>query len=157
MDDIADYHREEDRLAVHRLRLWLQMLKAVRHVEGGLREKLRAGYGTTLSRFDVLAALHAHPEGMKMSELSQHLIVSNGNVTGVVDRLVVEELAERQSLSTDRRAIVVKITESGRELMDEMAADHRGWINDMFRNVSEADAARGVSIMLDIRHGTSRD
>ena len=157
MDDIADYHREEDRLAVHRLRLWLQMLKAVRHVEGGLREKLREGYGTTLSRFDVLAALHAHPEGMTMSELSQHLIVSNGNVTGVVDRLVADELAERQSLSTDRRAIVVKITESGRVLMDEMAVNHRGWINDMFRNVSEADAARGVSIMLDIRHGTARD
>ena len=93
----------------------------------------------------------------KMSELSQHLIVSNGNVTGVVDRLVADELAERQSLSTDRRAIVVKITESGRALMDEMAVNHRGWINDMFRNVSEADAARGVSIMLDIRHGTARD
>ena len=41
--------------------------------------------------------------------------------------------------------------------MDEMAVNHRGWINDMFRNVSEADAARGVSIMLDIRHGTARD
>ena len=154
MEDTV-HHRHDDQLAVHRLRLWLQMLKAVRHVESALREKLRSGYDTTLPRFDVLAALHARPEGMKMSELSQHLIVSNGNVTGVVDRLVAEGLAERQSLASDRRAIVVQITETGRALMDEMAAEHLTWINELFANVSEADAARGMSIMLDIRHGSS--
>ena len=154
MDDTAPNGQHSDRIAVDRLRLWLQMLKAVRHVEGVLRERLRSGYDTTLPRFDVLAALHAQPEGMKMSELSQHLIVSNGNVTGVVDRLVADGLAERQSLATDRRAIVVRITETGRALMDDMAAAHMTWINDMFGSVSEADAARGMSIMLDIRHGT---
>lgn len=154
MEDSVQNFQHADRIAVDRLRLWLQMLKAVRHVEGVLRERLRSGYDTTLPRFDVLAALHAQPVGMKMSELSQHLIVSNGNVTGVVDRLVAEGLAERQSLATDRRAIVVQITEKGRALMDDMAAEHMGWINDMFSGVSEADAARGMSIMLDIRHGT---
>lgn len=153
MDDSAPNTQPADPIAVDRLRLWLQMLKAVRHVEGVLRERLRSGYDTTLPRFDVLAALHAQPVGMKMSELSQHLIVSNGNVTGVVDRLVAEGLAERQSLATDRRAIVVQITDKGRALMDEMAAEHITWINDMFSGVSEADAARGRSIMLDIRHG----
>ena len=105
---------EDDGLARQRLRLWLQMLKAVRYVEGTLRERLRAGYGTTLPRFDVLAALHAEPEGMKMSELSQHLVVSNGNVTGVVDRLVSEGLAERQTVESDRRAFRVRITDKGR-------------------------------------------
>ena len=153
MDDSAPHSQHTDRIAVDRLRLWLQMLKAVRHVEGVLRERLRSGYDTTLPRFDVLAVLHAQPVGMKMSELSLHLIVSNGNVTGVVDRLVAEGLAERQSLATDRRAIVVQITDKGRALMDEMAAEHMTWINDMFSGVSEADAVRGRSIMLDIRHG----
>lgn len=142
----------DEGLARQRLRLWLQMLKAVRHVEANLREKLREGYDTTLPRFDVLAALHATPEGMKMSELSQHLVVSNGNVTGVVDRLVGEGLAERQTMESDRRAFLVRITDKGRALMDEMTAEHRGWIDEMFENVSESDAARGISIMLDIRH-----
>ncbi|MAQ85686.1 MAG: MarR family transcriptional regulator [Maritimibacter sp.] len=142
----------DENLARQRLRLWLQMLKATRLVEGTLREKLRSGYDTTLPRFDVLAALHAAPEGMKMSELSQHLVVSNGNVTGVVDRLVTEGLAERRNLETDRRAFVVSITDKGRALMDEMAAEHLQWINAIFENVSEPDAARGISIMLDIRH-----
>ncbi|WP_460274467.1 MarR family winged helix-turn-helix transcriptional regulator [Celeribacter sp. ULVN23_4] len=148
-----DIHKvENESLARQRLRLWLQMLKAVRHVEATLRERLREGYDTTLPRFDVLAALHATPEGMKMSELSQHLVVSNGNVTGVVDRLVSEGLAERQTMETDRRAFLVRITDAGKRLMDEMTAEHLNWIDGMFENVSEADAARGISIMLDIRH-----
>lgn len=143
---------EDEMLARQRLRLWLQMLKAVRHVEGSLRERLRSGYATTLPRFDVLAALHSEPEGMKMSELSQHLVVSNGNVTGVVDRLVNEELVERLTLESDRRAFLVRITDKGRALMDEMTAEHLSWIDEMFKDVSEPDAARGISIMLDIRH-----
>lgn len=143
---------EDKALARQRLRLWLQMLKAVRHVEGSLREKLRNGYETTLPRFDVLAALHAEPAGMKMSELSEHLVVSNGNVTGVVERLVSEGLVARQNLETDRRAFLVQITEKGRTLMDAMTSEHLGWIDDMFNEVSETDAARGISIMLDIRH-----
>jgi len=143
---------EDEMLARQRLRLWLQMLKAVRYVEGSLRERLRSGYATTLPRFDVLAALHSEPEGMKMSELSQHLVVSNGNVTGVVDRLVNEELVERLTLESDRRAFLVRITDKGRALMDEMTAEHLSWIDEMFTDVSESDAARGISIMLDIRH-----
>lgn len=146
-------HEIENRaLARQRLRLWLQMLKAVRSVEGILREKLRSRYNTTLPRFDVLAALYGTPDGMKMSELSKHLVVSNGNVTGVVDRLVSEGLANRQAMESDRRAFLVRITEEGRHLMDEMAAEHLKWIDDTFENVSEADTARGISIMLDIRH-----
>ncbi|QPM90904.1 MarR family winged helix-turn-helix transcriptional regulator [Pseudooceanicola algae] len=151
MDQQTRHEINDDGLARHRLRLWLQMLKATRCVEGQLRERLRSGYETTLPRFDVLAALHAAPEGMKMSELSQHLVVSNGNVTGVVDRLVAEGLVERQNLASDRRAFLVRITEKGRALMDEMTAEHLTWIDEMFRDVSEADAARGISIMLDIR------
>ncbi|WP_376878031.1 MarR family winged helix-turn-helix transcriptional regulator [Albirhodobacter sp. R86504] len=143
---------EDKHLARQRLRLWLQMLKAVRYVEGSLREKLRSGYDTTLPRFDVLAALHAEPKGMKMSELSQHLVVSNGNVTGVVDRLVSEGLVARENLETDRRAFLVQITDKGRDLMTTMTDEHLAWIDEMFAEVSEQDAARGISIMLDIRH-----
>lgn len=156
MDGQISHEIEDEALARHRLRLWLQMLKAVRFVEGSLRERLREGYDTTLPRFDVLAALHAEPEGMKMSELSQHLVVSNGNVTGVVDRLVKDGLAERQNLATDRRAFLVRITDTGRALMDDMAAEHLRWIDEMFHEVSESDAARGISIMLDIRQKQAR-
>ena len=143
-------------LARQRLRLWLQMLKAVRFVENDLRERLRAKYDMTLPRFDVLAALHAAPEGLKMGDLSQQLMVSNGNVTGIVDRLTKEGLAERNPVETDRRAFLIKITDKGAALMDDMADAHLSWIDALFENVSEADAARAISVMLDLRHKDKR-
>ncbi|MEO2037779.1 MAG: MarR family transcriptional regulator, partial [Martelella sp.] len=139
-------------LATQRVRLWLQMLKAVRHVEGNLRERLRENYGMTLPRFDVMAALHAAPQGMRMSELSKQLVVSNGNVTGVIEKLVADGLVERENQETDRRAFLVRITAKGKTLMDEATAVHRGWIDEIFAEIAEPDIARAISIMLDIRH-----
>lgn len=153
---LNQHARTNTETARQRLRLWLQMLKAVRHVENDLRERLRQGYDMTLPRFDVLAALLVAPNGLRMTELSQQLMVSNGNVTGIVDRLVVDGLAERQTIESDRRAFRVRITETGAEQMREMTERHLGWINELFAEVTEADAARGISIMLDIRHKSHR-
>lgn len=145
--EIADHG-----IATQRLRLWLQMLKAVRHVESDLRERLRAGYDMTLPRFDVLAALQAAPDGLKMTDLSQQLMVSNGNVTGIVERLVSDGLVERETMESDRRAFLIRMTEKGRAMMAEMTLEHLGWIDELFTDVAETDVARGISIMLDIRH-----
>ncbi|TIS81978.1 MAG: MarR family transcriptional regulator, partial [Mesorhizobium sp.] len=73
-----------------RLRLWIRLLRASRTIEAELRERLKKEFDTTLPRFDVMAALYRAPEGMLMSDLSRFLLVSNGNVTGIVDRLVSE-------------------------------------------------------------------
>ncbi|WP_368484064.1 MarR family winged helix-turn-helix transcriptional regulator [Phaeobacter sp. HF9A] len=145
----------ESGLDTQHLRLWLQMLKAVRSIEGLLRERLREEFGTTLPRFDVLATLYGMPEGLKMSQLSRHLVVSNGNVTGVVEKLVGEGLLERTNVETDRRAFLVRITPKGRTLMDEMTQKHREWVHEYMGCVSEADAFRAISIMIDIRHHNS--
>ena len=73
-----------------RLRLWLRLLQSTRKIEAELRDRLRVNFSVTLPRFDVLAALYRKPEGMLMSELSRFLMVSNGNVTGIIDRLVAD-------------------------------------------------------------------
>ena len=86
-----------------RLRLWIRMLRASRSIEAELRERLRQEFDTTLPRFDVMAALYRAPEGMLMSGLSRFLLVSNGNVTGIVDRLVSEGLVTRARRNGDRR------------------------------------------------------
>ncbi|TGV77683.1 MarR family transcriptional regulator, partial [Mesorhizobium sp. M00.F.Ca.ET.149.01.1.1] len=78
-----------------RLRLWIRLLRASRTIEAELRERLKKEFDTTLPRFDVMAALYRSPEGMLMSDLSRFLLVSNGNVTGIVDRLVSEGLVTR--------------------------------------------------------------
>src|ERR1700722_13606979 len=79
-----------------RLRLWVRLLRASRTIESELRERLRQEFNTTLPRFDVMAALYRAPEGMLMSDLSRFLLVSNGNVTGIIDRLAAEGLGRSE-------------------------------------------------------------
>lgn len=130
-----------------RLRLWLRLLKVTGHVEAELRRRLRDRHDTTLPRFDVMAALSRHPEGLKMSGLSQFLRVSNGNVTGIVERLVNEGLAHRVAQPGDRRAQIVRLTEKGEQTFAVMAADHEAWINELMGGLG-ADDARQITALL---------
>jgi DNA-binding MarR family transcriptional regulator len=123
----------------HRLRFWLQLLKASKHVENELRDRMRREFGTTLPRFDVMAMLAKSGTGLKMSQLSDALMVSNGNVTGIVDRLVGENLIERVAIKGDRRATLVRLTEKGNADFSHMAHVHEGWINELFKEISDSD------------------
>ena len=124
-----------------RLRLWLALLRATRGIEAELRNRLRLHYGVTLPRFDVLAALYRFESGMLMSELSRFLMVSNGNVTGIVDRLVEDGLVLRTARRGDRRASVVRLTAMGRERFAELAAAHEGWVDELLGPLEPGDAA----------------
>ena len=126
--------------AKDRVRLWLRLLKVVRGIEGELRENLRREHNTTLPRFDVMSALSRHPEGLKMSQLSGVLRVSNGNVTGIADRLGEEGLVERIAVPGDRRATILRLTKSGETVFAGQAQAHEDWIDDMLAGVSPADA-----------------
>ncbi|MFQ6546567.1 MarR family winged helix-turn-helix transcriptional regulator [Aestuariibius sp. 2305UL40-4] len=118
-----------DGLSKQRLRAWLRILRATRLIESELRDKLRVGHDSTLPRFDVLATLARYPDGLRMSEVSSHLKVSNGNVTGIVERLVSEGLSERVSVEGDRRAMRVRLTEAGKTRFAAMAAEHEAWVD----------------------------
>lgn len=128
--------------AKDRVRLWLRLLKVVRGVEHELRDKLRREHNTTLPRFDVMSALSRHPEGLKMSALSGVLRVSNGNVTGIADRLGEEGLVERVAVPGDRRATVLRLTEEGQREFETQAKAHEEWINDMLSAVTPEEARR---------------
>ncbi len=123
-----------------RLRLWLRLMKVVRGIEGQLRDNLRQEFATTLPRFDMLAALSRHPDGLKMSQLSGVLRVSNGNVTGIADRLAEETLVERVPVPDDRRAMILRLTPAGQAEFARQAAAHEGWIDQMLSGVSAPDA-----------------
>jgi DNA-binding MarR family transcriptional regulator len=130
-----------------RLRLWIRMLRASRTIEAELRERLRREFDTTLPRFDVMAALYRAPEGMLMSGLSSFLLVSNGNVTGIIDRLVTEGLVTRALRNGDRRTSMVKLTDTGRSQFQAMAAAHETWIGELLAGVGEEDTMRLASML----------
>ncbi len=131
-----------------RLRLWLKLLKLSSGVEAELRRRLRDDHGTTLPRFDVMAALSRHPDGLKMSDLSGYLKVSNGNVTGIVDRLTEEGLVLRMAVPGDRRAQLARLTPKGHRAFASLAECHEGWINDLLGTLTPEDA-RSLTRLLD--------
>ncbi|MEO9780961.1 MAG: MarR family transcriptional regulator [Sedimentitalea sp.] len=123
-----------------RLRLWLRLLKSTRRVEAQLRENLRTEFNSTLPRFDVMAALARFDDGLKMSALSGVLRVSNGNVTGIVDRLALEGLVVRMQVPGDRRAMLVQLTDKGREVFAAQAEAHERWIDDLLGGFTPTEA-----------------
>ena len=115
------------------LRLWLRLLKCSNLIESRVRSGLREKFGTTLPRFDMLAQLDAAGDaGLTMGELSRRLMVTNGNLTGLTERMVKERLVTRNALPHDRRSQRVRLTGNGRKAWEKMAEKHRAWIEEMF-------------------------
>jgi len=112
--------------------LWLRMLSCTNRVENEIRSRLRAEFGITLPRFDLMAQLERQPEGLRMGELSKRMMVTGGNVTGITDQLVAENLVVREPAPDDRRAFIVKLTPAGRRAFARMAQVHEQWIAELF-------------------------
>ena len=138
---------ENDSSSKQRLRLWLRLLRTTRSTEAELREFLRVEHETTLPRFDVMAALYRVPQGLTMTELSRYLLVSNGNVTTVVDRLVLDGMAKREQLANDRRSLRVSLTEQGYAQFTQMASAHEAKVNDLFADFSPQDIELLLSLL----------
>ncbi|CAB3721525.1 MarR family transcriptional regulator [Paraburkholderia sp. SIMBA_055] len=124
------------------LRLWLRMLTTTNLVQAELRKRLRNEFDTTLPRFDLMAQLERHPEGLKMTELSRRLMVTGGNVTGITDQLEKEGLVSRDNDPNDRRSISVCLTPAGRKAFDRMAAAHEQWVVELFGGLSLEEKSR---------------
>jgi DNA-binding MarR family transcriptional regulator len=121
------------------LRLWLRLLTCTTLIEGEVRSRLRDTFDVTLPRFDLMAQLDKGASGMTLGELSQRMMVSNGNVTGLVERLASQNLIERRPSPTDRRAMLVNLTPEGRKTFRTMARTHEGWIAEIFAGLTRGE------------------
>ena len=118
------------------VRLWLRMLACTNRIENFVRQNLQAKFATTLPRFDLMAQLERSPEGLKMSELSQRMMVTGGNVTGITDGLEKEGLVVREVDAADRRVFRVKLSAEGQRQFRRMATEHEQWVVELFEGVS---------------------
>ncbi len=121
------------------LRLWLRLLTCSNLIEQNVRGALRLQFDTTLPRFDLLAQLDRAPDGLTMSELSARMMVSNGNITGLADRLVDEGLVKRTPSQRDRRSSHISLTPAGKKAFDAMTPVHEGWVDRMMAGLSRQD------------------
>jgi DNA-binding MarR family transcriptional regulator len=130
------------------LRLWLRMLSTTKLISQEVRRRLRAEFGATLPQFDLLAQLDRERNGLRLGELSKRTMVTNGNVTGLVERLENDGLIMRETPDGDRRVTVAKLTAKGEKLFRDMAAAHEGWLRDMMADVDP----EAIRVLLDDMH-----
>jgi DNA-binding MarR family transcriptional regulator len=121
------------------LRIWLRLLTCTQLIERRVRSGLREEFATTLPRFDLMAQLERHPEGLKMNELSRLLMVTGGNVTAIVDQLEGEGLVERLDDADDRRAFRIRLTKSGDKSFAEMARAHEHWVVELLAGLTSRE------------------
>ncbi|MGE0582155.1 MAG: MarR family winged helix-turn-helix transcriptional regulator [Steroidobacteraceae bacterium] len=126
--------RADDHVA---LKLWLRLFACTAQIETRIQRRLRAQFGISLARFDYLAQLFRHRDGLKMKELSRQLMVTGGNITGLTDELEREELVQRRSDPADRRTWLVALTPKGRRAFEAMARAHEAWILELFGGLDE--------------------
>jgi DNA-binding MarR family transcriptional regulator len=129
---LTDDHHES-------LRLWLRLLTCTHLVETHVRKALAKEFKTTLPRFDLMVQLERAPQGLQMGELSRRMLVTGGNVTGIVDQLERGGLLVRTEDPADRRAYRVKLTKEGRRLFAQMAAEHETWIVKLFSGIPKRE------------------
>lgn len=130
-----------------KLRLWLKLLDCTHGIERIVRTRFREDFGITLPRFDVLAALDRFPEGLTMGALSRHLRVSQGNVTGIVERLLGEGEVRRWNPPGDRRTFYIALTEQGQANFDRMAAAHQAWIDALLGGLENEEISHLQSLL----------
>jgi DNA-binding MarR family transcriptional regulator len=118
------------------LKVWLRLLSCSTQIETEIKKRLRVTFGMTLARFDYLAQLHRHPDGLRMSALSKFLMVTGGNVTGLTDELEKEGLVERTTEPEDRRSYRVSLTRKGRKTFEKIAAVHETWVISIFAGMT---------------------
>lgn len=131
--------RDEDLVGKDSLRLWLRLLNTTNLIEQYVRKKLRIEFNCTLPKFDVLAELGRSKKPQTMSELSRQLMVSNGNATGVIDRLHRDGLVQRLSSADDRRVQYISLTKAGRKAFEKMAAAHETWISELMSQFKKSE------------------
>jgi len=137
--DLGDTGEERDsRTAV---RAWLRLLTCTTLIENEIRSRLRERFDFTLPRFDLLAQLDKAEDGLVLGEASKLLMVSAGNVTAVVEKLLASGYITRQPSPTDRRVQIIRLTHAGRAAFRTMAEAHNGWVEELFGGLSDGEIA----------------
>ena len=140
--------RRDDHVA---LRIWLRLLTCTQLIERRVRSNLRERFETTLPRFDLMAQLERHAEGLKMNELSRLLMVTGGNVTAIVDQLEKEGRVERLDEPADRRAFRIRLTRSGEKTFAEMARAHEDWVVELLAGLSRREQDELLKLLAKVK------
>jgi DNA-binding MarR family transcriptional regulator len=127
------------------IRIWLRLLGCANRIESALQRKVVGRFGISLARFDLLAQLEREGGVLTMTDASRRMMVTNGAITGLVDRLAQEGFVIREPHPTDRRTILVRLTDEGRGRFLEMAREHETWTAALLSGLERRDKEQLLS------------
>lgn len=139
MQDIEAIVSQEPEGKRLELRLWLRLLSCNNIISAHIRKRLREEFKFTLPRFDVLAQLQRSPEGLRLGELSERMMVTGGNLTGIVEALAADGYIRREQLPSDRRSVMVRLSKSGEKTFARMAQAHEKWLKELFSGMTSEE------------------
>src|SRR5215212_8678568 len=123
-----------------RLLTWRLYFESALALIDVLDSELERDAGIPLRSYDVLVHLEETPEGLRMNELAERILYSKSGFTRVVDRLEEAGLVRRVRPETDRRSILVVLTDEGRKTMERARRHHRNAIEEHFsRHLADSD------------------
>ncbi len=133
------------------LKLWLRLNACNNLIQNELRNVLRAQFQTTLPRFELMAQLSSAPQGLRMGELSERLMVSNGNITTITMQLERDDLIERILNREDRRSTFIRLTPKGKKLLTKMVKAYDKCLADSFAKFSDTNAKKLQKSLADFK------
>jgi DNA-binding MarR family transcriptional regulator len=135
------------------LRAWLALLSAAERIKKDIDAKMRARFGLSISRFDVLAALdRAGDAGLTAGELTSHLKVTEGNTTQVTAPLIKDGLVRRTVSAEDGRVAIFALTKRGQRIFDDMAEINRTWVAEAFAPLGPAQISTLQALLHTLNH-----
>jgi DNA-binding MarR family transcriptional regulator len=135
------------------LRLWLRLFTCSTMIAQHVGSALKREFGSSLPRFDLLAQLDRTPSGLRMGELSERTLATDGNITWLVRALEAEGLVRRRIHDTDRRAAIITLTPAGRRHFASMARAHERWITSMFSSLSASERRSLHALLGTVKQG----
>ncbi len=140
----------EDPRRMHRppgFRAWLQVVRCYQLGTRRMAERL-APLDLTTAQLDVLANLLAGPEeGLTQDQLGQRLLVTKGNVSGLLDRLGQRGLIERRPHPESRRTNLVLLTEEGKAISAQAVALQSRFVEELMGQLSDEQVAQFGAVL----------
>lgn len=135
-----------------------RLLEAQSLLERRLGVELEARCGLSLAWFEVLVRLRRSEGGqLTMSGLAGQISVTTSGVTRLVDRMTAAELVDRVPCATDRRVSYARLTDAGRNKLDEALPVHTAGLREAFAGFSDADRATFDTLLDRLRSRSPED
>lgn len=134
-----------------RVRMWVQLMRTFSIMQKEVSVML-ANRGLTIAQFDVMATLE-YAQGVTQQELAEKLLVTKGNICGLIDRLEDVGWVERRADPNDARARRLYVTATGRRRLEEVYPEHATEVVSLTGTLCDSDVVTLRNLLWQLEHG----